>query len=168
MRKQGLLLRGQAQGRRKKEMLRLSSVVKLGSCSSLLKALNSSLSSIQKKRSRADAIIQMHPPPHNFLKLLEWWISFSCGSQTIWEISSWLFEWISKWLLRSNDTWLISYFLYLILIPMSEVLNILFLSKPTQLELDSEAAPTCIFLQMKKNIAYFCIFPVKQKFQASI
>ena len=38
-------------------------IVKLGSCSSLLKALNSSLKdSIQKKRSRADVIIQMHPP----------------------------------------------------------------------------------------------------------
>ena len=36
-------------------------VVKLGSCSSLLKS--SKFNSIQKKRSRADAIIQMHPPP---------------------------------------------------------------------------------------------------------
>ena len=35
--------------------------VKLGSCSSLLKS--SKLNSIQKERSRADAIIQMHPPP---------------------------------------------------------------------------------------------------------
>ena len=38
----------------------LRSVVKLGSCSSLLKAPNSTQF---RKRSRADAIIQMHPPP---------------------------------------------------------------------------------------------------------
>ena len=52
-------------------------IVKLGSCSSLLKS--SKLNSIQKKRSRADVIIQMHPPPttHNFLKLVEGWFSLS-------------------------------------------------------------------------------------------
>ena len=67
-------------------------VCKLGSCSSLLKS--SKLNSIQKKRSRADVIIQMHPPPttHNFLKLLEWWFSLSFSSQSKWNIIPWLFK----------------------------------------------------------------------------
>ena len=41
-------------------------IVKLRYCSSLLKALNSTLKdSTQKKRSRADTIIQMQPPTHH-------------------------------------------------------------------------------------------------------
>jgi len=68
-------------------LLDVMKCLKLSSSSPALlcsKAPNSTLKdSIQKKRSRADIIIQMHPTPptHNFLKLVEGWFSLSVSSQ---------------------------------------------------------------------------------------
>ena len=53
-------------------------IVKLGSCSFLLKSLNSTLKvSIQKQKEQSwrynHSSPTHHPPTHNFLKLVEWW-----------------------------------------------------------------------------------------------
>ena len=113
----------------------ISIFVKLGSCSSSLKS--SKFNSIQKKRSRADAIIQMHPPTTpNFLKLVEGWFSLSFSSQLYEKyFHDFLNEFPIDFSIHFSDKFSDKFSndfsnVY--------VLNILFLSKPTCLNIFSK------------------------------
>ena len=101
--------------------------VKLGSCSFLLKSLNSTLKvSIQKQKEQLT-----HPPTHNFLKLVEGWFSLSFSSHRIQKIFSISHFQFSKF----QNSW-----------------QLKILSKLPLFKLDSKVALTCFTLLSQPNL----------------